>query len=66
MSGPFSDEWTHQLVEDRRAPKGKFRVLFVDMFSHDYDGWRDFDTLEEAKNIADLRVNKEAMATADV
>lgn len=42
-----NDERTEQ-----KAPKGKFRVIGVDTFSHEDWSYGDFDTKEEAIDVA--------------
>lgn len=38
--------------EDFKAPKGKFRVVGVDTFSHEDWVYGDYDSLQEAKDFA--------------
>jgi hypothetical protein len=39
-------------------PKGKFRVIIVDLFDHDSYLYKDYDTQEEAFSIADKKNKK--------
>lgn len=41
--------------EEFKAPKGKFRVVGVDTFSHEYWVYGDYNALQEATDFAKLK-----------
>lgn len=41
--------------EERTAPKGMFRVIGVDTFSHEDWHYEDFDNLKDAKDFANKK-----------
>jgi len=41
--------------EERKAPQGKFRVIWVDTFDHEDGLEGDYDSLDSAKDIVDTK-----------
>jgi len=53
-------------MAELKAPQGKFRVIGVDLFSHDDYLVKDCDTKKEAFDIADARNKKRTGEMDDV
>jgi hypothetical protein len=53
-------------MTDLRAPSGKFRVIIVDLFSHEDGVVGDFASREEAFSLADEHNRKRVDAMEDV
>ena len=48
------------MIEERKAPPGKFRVLGIDKFSHEHWIVGDYATAEEALRVARQRTRQES------
>jgi len=56
----FDRENLEELAKDMIAPPGKYRILCVDKFDHEHTIYRDYDSKDEALEIA-IRKTKESV-----
>lgn len=62
---PFDNDTRKAFAKECKAPKGKFRILCIDMFDYQYYIYDDYETKHEAMLIAEEMNRQETQKEAD-